>query len=166
MVWCAILAIRPSDRSHTWNSKWNGISDFEFVFSFVFVRTFSACVQVEMHLILPVLALLVCLFFFDFLSYFSLLLLIKLKMGELRSTYVSIAVQCVVCQFDFIKANWLCLPMWSKCWTIWMNVHALCTLWFGAASRHPLAARKFVTAITERCHFKYNTVVRIFFQSG
>lgn len=154
---------RPTDRSHTWKSKSNETSDYAFVFCFNFVVAFLYCMQLKMHSILPVLALFVYLVFarqtFEFFSP-------EMELTKLRFTYVSIAVQCVVCQFDFIEANWLCLPMRAECWTVWMHVHALCTLWFGTTSRYPLAARKFVTTITERCHLKYNTVVCIFFQSG
>lgn len=78
-----------------------------------------------------------------------------------RDTYVSITVERVVGQLDFVEDDRLSLPMRSKCWTVWMNVHALCALWFCATSRYPLGAREFVTAIADRGHFEYHTIVRI-----
>lgn len=109
-----------------------------------------------------------CEFTGAFVLFTSNLLWSRLSLWEMwiGFTYVSVAVQCVVCQLDFVEANRLCLPMWAQCRTIRMNVHALCTLWLSTTSWRPLAVRKFIPAITERCHFEYNTVVSIFLQSG
>lgn len=82
-----------------------------------------------------------------------------------RDTYVSITVECVVGQFDFVENDRLRLPVWAKCRTVRMNEHSLCTLWLRAASRNPLCAREFVTTIADRCHFKYHTIVWVLLQT-
>lgn len=82
------------------------------------------------------------------------------------NTYMSIAVECVVGQLDFVENHWLRLPMWSERWTVRVDVHALRALRLGATSWDPLCARELETAIADCGHLEHDAVVCIFIQAG
>lgn len=75
-------------------------------------------------------------------------------------------IQRIVGQLHFVEQHRLGRPVRAQSRTVRMQVHALRTLRFGSASRHPLRAGEFVSAVTSRHHLQQDTVVGVILETS
>lgn len=81
-------------------------------------------------------------------------------------TYMSTTVQGIIGQLHFIEEHRLGRPVRTESWTIRMEVHSLCALWFCSSGRHPLGTGELVATIAAWHHFQEHTIVHVFLETS
>lgn len=86
------------------------------------------------------------------------------KFSSGSDTYMTIAVQRVVRQLDFVEVDWLGRPVRSQGGAVRVLVEALGTLRFGTAGRNPLRAAELEPAVADGDHLDQHAVVLVRFE--
>jgi len=78
---------------------------------------------------------------------------------------MTIVIQRIIRQFHFAEEQSLGLPVFSRGWTLRMQIHALRALGLGSSGRHPLGSRELIATIANGHHLEEHAIAGLLLQS-